>query len=197
MSTTPGPIAPEPTAPPPTSRRPSRWTRGARFRSHDGGATAVEFGIVALPFLFGLMAIFEVALTFLSGQTLQMAVDNVSRQVRTGEFHASAATSKTDFINAICSEAILLYDCPTRLRVDIREFPQFQDIERLPILDDQDDFKDSAMNFEVGGADSIIVARAFYKRKPIAPMFTDSASHLQDGSILMSAALIFQNEPFE
>lgn len=173
-----------------------RW-RGARgFGAREDGVTAVEFGLVAMPFLFGLMAIFEVALTFLGGQTLQMAVDDAAREVRTGEFHSGGSPTRASFVSAVCSKAILIFDCEARLRVDMRSYDSFEDVERLPVLNDEDGFKDDDMQFEAGEANSIIVARAFYKRRPIAPMVTSSSSQLDDGSILMSAALVFQNEPF-
>ncbi len=168
------------------------------FRRDENGATAIEMGFIAGPFLFGLLALFEVALTFLSNQSMQLAMDNVSRQIRTGEVKApgSSMGSKAGFIDALCKEAVLLYDCANALHVDIRTYPTFESIDPPPPLDEDGDYN-TDMQYDVGGASSIIVARTFYKRKPIAPVFTESPARLTDGSLLLTSALVFQNEPYE
>ncbi len=168
------------------------------FRGNESGATAIEMGFIAGPFLFGLLALFEVALTFLSNQSMQVAMDNVARQIRTGEVKApgSTMTSKAGFINAVCKEAVLLYDCANALHVDIRTYPTFESINPPPPLDEDGDYK-TDLQYDVGEASSIIVARTFYKRNPIAPVFTKSPARLSDGSLLLTSALVFQNEPYE
>ena len=174
-------------------------SRLARFRRDERGATAVEMALLAGPFLFGLLAIFEVALTFLGGQTLQMAVDTISRQIRTGEVRTTALATRAGFVEAVCREAFILYDCEAKLRVDIRSYPTFRDLTSAPPdppLKPDGTYKDD-LPFTVGRGSSIIVARAFYKREPITPLFSDSPAVQTDGSVMLSSALVFQNEPYE
>lgn len=177
------------------TRSDRRQNAASRFGRDESGVTAVEMAMVAGPFLFGLLAIFEVALTFIGGQTLQMAVDNVTRQIRTGEVRETALETRAGVIDAICREAVVLYDCQARLQVDIREYPTFQEIRDVEPVKADGTYIDD-MRFTVGESSSIIVARAFYKREPIAPMFNDAPAVLPDGSVMLSAALVFQNEPF-
>ena len=104
----------------------------ARFGRDERGVTAVEMALVAGPFLFGLLAIFEVALTFLGGQTLQMAVDNTARQIRTGEARTNTLATRAGFVEAVCREALILHDCEAKLRVDIRSYPTFRHLTSAP-----------------------------------------------------------------
>ena len=62
----------------------SRWSF-KRFRRDEDGATAVEFGLIALPFIALMMATIEIALVFFAGQALETAVDTASRLIRTGQ----------------------------------------------------------------------------------------------------------------
>lgn len=169
-----------------------------RFGRDERGVTAVEMAMVAFPFLFGILAVFETALTFMGTQALQMAVDDVARQIRTGEVHGSAIASRTGFVAAVCDEAFFLFDCEDRLQVDIRTFETYPALRALrgdPPVDENGQFKQD-MQFKVGQRNSIVMARAFYKRETIAPVFSRASSVMADGSVLLTAALIFENEPY-
>lgn len=78
--------------------------RGLRYGKDERGATAVEFGLVAVPFLAILFAIFETAFMFLNQETLENVTANAARQLLTGEIQNSgnAAAQKTTFTNLIC-----------------------------------------------------------------------------------------------
>ena len=56
-----------------------------RFARGDDGAAAVEFGMVAAPFLALMFAIMETALVFFAGQTLETAVADSARLIMTGQ----------------------------------------------------------------------------------------------------------------
>ena len=64
-----------------------------RFVRANDGVTAVEFAIVATPFFALMFAIFETAFVFLGQQTLETAVANAARQVRTGQAQAQGFSS--------------------------------------------------------------------------------------------------------
>ena len=56
-----------------------------RFVRQQDGAAAVEFALVAAPFLALIFAILETALVFFAGQALETAVANSSRLIMTGQ----------------------------------------------------------------------------------------------------------------
>jgi Flp pilus assembly protein TadG len=53
---------------------------GRRIRRDESGATAIEFGLVALPFFALMFAILETALLFLASQTLETASRTTTRR---------------------------------------------------------------------------------------------------------------------
>jgi len=55
------------------------------FARDERGVTAVEFGILALPFFTIILAILQTAILFLATQVLDSAVEDAARRVRTGE----------------------------------------------------------------------------------------------------------------
>ena len=74
-----------------------------RFARADDGAAAVEFAFVAIPFLILVFAIIELGLTFLVSMTLENALNNVDRTIRTGALQASNGDIET-FRTAVCGE---------------------------------------------------------------------------------------------
>ena len=69
------------------------------FARHQDGAAAVEFALVAVPFLALLFAILETALVFFAGQTLETAASDSARMIMTGQ---GANWSVSDFQTQLC-----------------------------------------------------------------------------------------------
>lgn len=93
-----------------------------RFGPNTNGATAVEFAMVAVPFMGILFAIFETAFVFFTNEGLEAATSDAARFIMTGQAAASTYTSASDFRDkVICS--------PTSPRVRI--LPSFIDCTQL------------------------------------------------------------------
>ena len=58
---------------------------GRRLLRRQDGAAAVEFGLVAAPFLALIFAIMETAIVFFAGQALETAVADSARLILTGQ----------------------------------------------------------------------------------------------------------------
>src|SRR5262245_15985164 len=86
---------------------PSRLVR--RFMRQQDGTAAIEFGMVALPFLGLTFAILETALVFFAGQTLETAVTDSARLIMTGQAQ-TGGWSKEDFKTAVCGKVYGLFD---------------------------------------------------------------------------------------
>src|SRR5215510_9016137 len=74
----------------------------------EDGAAAVEFGMVAAPFLLLTFAIMETAIVFFAGQTLETAVADSARLIMTGQAQG-AAMSQAQFKDAVCSKIYGLF----------------------------------------------------------------------------------------
>ena len=56
-----------------------------RLRNDERGSAAVEFAIVALPFLLLLVGLISISLYFFTNFTMESAVLNAARAIRTGQ----------------------------------------------------------------------------------------------------------------
>src|SRR6185295_3364471 len=99
-----------------------------RFTRRDDGAAALEFGMVAAPFLALMFAIMETALVFFASQTLETAVADSARLIMTGQAQ-SQSFDATAFKNSVCSKIGGLFDCAGGLYVDVKTYPKFADID--------------------------------------------------------------------
>jgi Flp pilus assembly protein TadG len=167
-----------------------------RFGMASGGATAVEFSIVALPFLTLLFAVLELGLVFMVSTSLENAVDDAARQIRTGEFQGAGGTKAT-FKTLVCNGVTWLSDCSSKLTIDVRTFTDFNATDATPPVDAQGQLIPTAMTVQPGGPVSIVLVRAYYEWSLITPMLNSSLVNAGGGKRLISAAAAFRNEPYE
>jgi Flp pilus assembly protein TadG len=110
-----------------------RWRGPVQFRRHQGGATAVEFGFIAIPFFMLIFAIIEFTLLFWTNQELETAVSQISRSVLTGESkqrYTDPAQNTEKFKQDICNFAsVLVTDCMQKLSVDVRTYTSFAEAQ--------------------------------------------------------------------
>ncbi|MBA4131234.1 MAG: hypothetical protein C0519_07395 [Hyphomicrobium sp.] len=82
------------------------------FKQNQDGVTAVEFGLVAAPFLAFVLGIMAIGLQFFTINTLDQAVEKASRKIRTGQAQRANMTLG-DFKNLVCESggSYLQRDC--------------------------------------------------------------------------------------
>ena len=183
----------------PARKRPSFRIR---FGRNQRGATAVEFALIAVPFL-GLMAgILELGLLFMGSVTLDNAMNAASRRIRTGELTSSATatsaqkeTSRQAFRAEICSKmGFLESDCLAKLSIDVKTVTSFDSIAlNSPIKSGV--FDPGSLTFEPGTGGSLVMVTAYYRWTMIMPMLNQALQRLP-GETLLTSVLTFRNEPF-
>lgn len=166
-----------------------------RFAQARDGAAAVEFALVAAPFLALVFAIVETALVFFAGQTLESAATDSARLIMTGQAQ-TAGYSKDDFKTAVCNRlAGGLFDCSNGVYVDVKTYTSFTSITNTPpITNGQLDT--SNMTYTPGGPGSIVVVRLYYQWPIYVSMFSDNLSNLSGNKRLLVATAVFRNEPY-
>jgi Flp pilus assembly protein TadG len=172
-----------------------RFPTLARFRRDARGVTAIEFGLVAVPFFALMFAILETALVFFAGQALETAIGNSARLIRTGQAQQEAM-SAADFRTSICDQVFQLFDCEAGLQLDVRIFPTFDSITLTPPFDDDGALDVDDFTYEIGDAGDIVVVRAFYEWPVIVTMLGNDLSNYGTNKHLLAAAAAFKNEPF-
>jgi Flp pilus assembly protein TadG len=168
-----------------------------RLRDEEKGATALEFAMIALPFLFLIMSMLELALVFLIYTTLENALSISSRTIRTGSLQSSGTPpTASAFVASICGNMGWLQSvCTSQLQVDVRTETQFSNpTEPDPMSTGT--FKSSALTFNPGTAGQIVLVRAFYQWPLIMPIMDAALSRSNNGVMEIVAATTFVNEPY-
>lgn len=170
----------------------SRLRPGRGFVRDSRGATAVEFGLIALPFAATLFALIETGLLIFAGQVLESATGDAARLIRTGQTQQSD-TSKSDFRDIICDRAGGLFDCDS-LQIEVRTFSTFDGVSFSDPFGGgglRDD-----MEFSPGGAGEIVIVRAYYEWPVFVRLLGHDLTNTANGKHLLVATAAFRNEPF-
>ncbi len=94
-----------------------------KFSQSETGATAVEFALVAGPFFLVLGVIIETGFVLFAEYTLQSAVQDSGRLIRTGQAQNSGYSVAT-FKAAICNTVSVLFDCNSKVTVYVNHSAQ-------------------------------------------------------------------------
>ncbi|TXN06877.1 pilus assembly protein [Methylobacterium sp. WL103] len=182
----------------------------ARFLRAKKGTTAVEFGLLALPFLGLVTACLENALVYWQQEILQQAIVDAGRQLYTGKFQTAnsgttnMATLATKFRTAICTESngsprLTIFDCTT-VRVSVTQAETLAGA--TPVSPTSTDAKGVVtwnpqfQSYSCAGASAIMVIQAAVDVPAYFPLLGSSASRLSTGRRVIQAATVFKAEPY-
>ncbi len=164
-----------------------------RFKDEEDGVTAIEFGMLAFPFFMLMMAIIESSLLFFAGQVLESAVDDVGRQIRTGQLAENM--TEMELRTAICDASAVLFVCQD-LKIDMQVVANFDDLDDIPsptsdgILDD-DDF-----GFTPPGPKEVVMVSVLTEWPVYTNYLQQYLSKLDSNNALLSAVAVFKTEPY-
>ncbi len=176
--------------------------RGAivrRFARAETGAAAVEFAMIAAPFIFLLCAIFELAIMFLAGQLLDTATNDTARLIRTGQA-STTVPSASAFATQVCNRLYVLFDC-SQLAVESKTYANFSavgDLSSTAAYKDADGNFDQTKvtSYQTGNGSCIVVVRVFYPYPVFFKSLLWDAASVPGGKVLMTGVAAFRNEPF-
>lgn len=176
-----------------------------RWRTDQSGFTAVEFAIVAMPFLMLLFGTLSVCLFYFTNFTLENAVWAASRSIRTGQFQQGAGayagiTSPEDrkkaFQQALCARAPSYIDC-NKVIVQIQSNSGgFGGITEPICATDGKMIDQSKAEFNPGGASSVVLITACYPWDFGGRLPFFALNNMKDGSLLLQASVAFRTEPY-
>jgi Flp pilus assembly protein TadG len=170
---------------------PAKLVRLRRFAKRQDGAVAVEFALVMLPFLLLMFIIMETALVFFAGQTLETAVADSARLIKTGQAQNSSLTQAT-FKTAVCARVYALFDCSSGMYVDVQTYSDFSSISTTVTYDSSGN---PVTTYSPGSSGDIVVVRLIYKWPIAIPMVQTWLANSGSSRLLVATAA-FRNEPF-
>lgn len=165
-------------------QRPVGWPR--RLFRDQGGASLIEFSLIALPFFILLYGTFEIGFVYWANQELEHAAGHGARLVRTGQVQAGGL-SQAQLTAQMCSQTAVLVGCTTKLRIDVRSAKTLTEITPPSPLNGTGGLKDAAeFTFAPGAPNDVVLVSAFYKWPPL----------LKSSDYILRASSVGRNEPF-
>ena len=170
--------------------------RGCALLRDEAGVTAVEFGILALPFFTVILAIIQTAIMFLATQVLDSALEDAARKVRTGE---AAAYTITDFRNLMCGYTFNLLDC-SQIQLRSEVLSSFSNVALSQSVQTCTattcTWTAGWQQFDPGSGKSVMQVSAFYRYPLIVVLPYFNLKNQPDNYRLLSAIRVFRNEPY-
>jgi Flp pilus assembly protein TadG len=192
----------------PAARPPRSYL--ARLRRDEDGATAVEFALIAVPFIMLLFGIISVCLYFFTQLYIEAYVYNASRDIRTGAFSESTgdyATATNDqqrrdkFKELVCNRTPDPGNCLANMQVIIQGYSSgFGSIVRPSCKKADNSLIDSATangSSTSVGPDQPVLITACYEWKFGGKLPFFKIGNMANGSHLIQASATFRTEPYK
>jgi Flp pilus assembly protein TadG len=165
-----------------------------RFARHQDGSSAVEFSLVAMPFLALLFAIIETAMVFFAGQTMEAAVADSARLIMTGQAQ-SQGFSASDFKTQVCNRIFGLFDCAGQMYVDVKSYSSFTAVNTTPPVANKT--FNTSMSYSPGTVGDIVVVSLYYQWPIYVSLLGNNLDNLNGGNRLLTATSVFRVEPYK
>jgi Flp pilus assembly protein TadG len=165
-----------------------------RFARKNDGAAAVEFAMVAAPFLALVFAILETALVFFAGQVLETATADSARLILTGQAQ-KGGLDQAKFKDEVCKRVFGLFDCANGIKVDVRTYSSFGPADTSKPIDANGNVSLTPAS-QPGKAGEIVVVRLLYEWPVYVSLLGLNLADLSGSRRLLMATAAFKNEPF-
>ena len=180
---------------------------GGRPARGESGSVIVEFALIAPMFFFLMFVIAETAMVFIAEQVMDNALLEAARLVRTGQAQkgtwpnpdpnaAPHPMTQEEFQETVCAGMAVFIDCSgDDFYLDVKSYDSFADMDTAPPIDADEKFQ-TAAGFDFGGANAIVVVRAYYQWPTNNIFGSLSLKNLSNGKRLIGSFAAFRNEPY-
>jgi len=174
--------------------------RAARKGADDtSGAAAVEFALVALPFILLVFLALQTVLVFMFSEALQTATIQTSRMIMTGQ---SASDTQSQFQNAVCANLPSMFNC-SGVMVDVQsvsggDVNGFSTLNTAPLVPAYSNTTGKVTNswsFQQGQPGDVVIVRVMYDWPVLGGIF--GFANQPNGTYLMVGTAVFENEPYD
>ncbi|MCD8566367.1 MAG: pilus assembly protein [Alphaproteobacteria bacterium] len=159
---------------------------------------AIEFAIVAIPFIYMLVAIIELSLMFTSAALLESATSAAARQIRTGAIQQAAADNAGQealFRQAFCNNITALIDC-NAVQIEAADIGDFSSYNNyLPQYDEDGNF--TPQGFNAGEESDVVLIRTVYRYAFMTPFIGQFLGEGGSGMRTFMSTIVLQTEPYK
>ncbi|WP_342111540.1 TadE/TadG family type IV pilus assembly protein [Methylobacterium sp. SI9] len=179
-----------------------------RLARAEDGATAVEFALIALPFLSLLAVILQTSLMVWASRNLDDALQRAGRTIYTGQFQKAntgqtdastlLANMKTAICGASASRVPTVFDCST-LKLNVVLSTSFANGTVPTPLDTKtgDWTKGFGTNYTCAQPGAIVVFTAAAKYRVAFSFLYAGLPGFGDGARLLQSTAVFRTEPYD
>lgn len=159
------------------------------------GTTAIEFSLLAIPYLMLTLGIIELAIMYTSASLLEGATNSAARMIRTGQIQqADSGDPETMFRDELCDYANALIACGD-VEVEVLQMDSFSDFgDMAPVYDGDGNMV--SQGFDAGGANDRVLIRVAYRYEMMTP-FIGPVLGGADSSWLFMSTVVLQTEPYD
>lgn len=165
-----------------------------KWAKDDRGTTAIEFSLLAIPFIFLSIGIIELSIMYASASLLEGATGSAARLIRTGQVQQSTGDQIAMFEEALCNYTRVIVNC-NDIDYEVIVLDSYSDFEDNPANVDADgNFSSSGVDF--GGVSDKILIRTAYRYSMMTP-FVGQLLAGPDNARLFMSTIVLQTEPYE
>src|SRR5580700_6616657 len=163
------------------------------------GATAVEFALVAAPFLALLVAILQSALVFFASRVLDEVTEEASRYIMTGQAQ-QGGVSQAGFKTYVCTgsntSALVsaLFTC-SNIMINVQNYTDFASASTTSLTFNNGNVSNT-WSYNTGNPGDIIVVQVMYQWPVVLGPLSMNLSNLSNGNRLIVSTAAFKNEPY-
>jgi Flp pilus assembly protein TadG len=168
-----------------------------RFCRSRGGTTAVEFALIAPPFLALLIAILQLASFLFAQQALQTAAVAAGRLILTGQVQNASLTQSQFKTNDVCPLLPALFTC-SNLYVNVDSYTNFSGASTtIPSLNiSSSGTVSSTGSYSLGGPGEVMVLQLVYPWKIITGPLGALLPNFSNGYTEIMGVTAFRVEPY-
>ena len=164
-----------------------------RFLHCRNGSPAVEFALVAAPFVALMVAIMQVGLIYFAQELLESAVEQTARLVLTGQ---SASMTQSQFATALCNNSPGLFAC-ANFMIDLQPATSFANanVSQPTLTFNAQGNVTNTWQYSTGVPGDIMVMRVMYQWPVFLGPLGFTLANEPNSMLLLMATSVFRNEP--
>ena len=162
------------------------------------GSIAVEFSLLATPFIFMIVGIIETALMFTTQSMLEYSTSKAARMIRTGEIQQSGGDQEQIFRQTVCGFATqaLISSCDD-IQFEVQDLPDFSSAADYPDAEFDEDGNMTNQGFSPGGVSDVVLIRVGYSYDVMTPVMQYLLQNQANGRRNMLSTIVLQTEPYD
>jgi Flp pilus assembly protein TadG len=176
------------------------WLKSPRkFARDNRAASAVEFGMIALPLFALILAALQMAIVLMAQQELEYAADQAGRLVMTGQVSSTSGQTgyltQAQFTSKVCSYLVALFNC-SNLMVNMETASSFSGVSTsAPSYTTLQQNQWSYNTGSHGQTPTVVILQVMYEWPIQSNLLGFNLAGLPNGTRLLMATSVFMNEP--